>query len=714
MANRTMRALLLLLAVWIADLRWVRATDRGIEEEIQRLERRIEELRSQESEDEPASAHADRQAAIARLEERLVRLRARLAEPGSDPTVGRGPVETVTVTAPRPPDPLPIEVVGRDAIEQTATVDLQEVLDALPGISVRRNETFGLGASTIRMQGADPDQVAVLLDGAPFVGGIDGVVDLRDLPAMNVDRVEIIRGPGPALYGDRGTAGVINIVTRRPSTGPTVLGTIAGGNLGRDLVNLEHAASWRRFAYSVSGQSSGIRLDDQFPGVSRQFSGEHQDDQQRRNQLRLSSEQAFERSRLRFQGSQVKEDSPFSTELNRSLGLRWEWASVSGTGIQMGAHQHGFHRENNLPGFEEERDYSERLLDVQVARPAGGHAVLPAHGLLAMYQYRREDYDSPVQAPASTADLTRTPVEARLSHHSLRLQDDMTLGARWGLGLGMSADAYDRSEVFLNPRLALSWRPGESWTMSLGAARVAKPANLLQLFDRDVNIVSPTSGYQVVGNPELRPETDRALHAEVGFRRSRISINLRLFRHDFSDLIVTRLTEFQPLTFTYMNVEAARSRGAEADIEVDLLGWRETNDTQDLHLGFNYTHLETESQSDIATEDGKELPFRPGESMGVSLAYAHRSAGFNLKVWANTEGRSFANLSNSIEVPAYRVLNVKLTQRLWGGLSLFLEGNNVTDFVIDDPTGLTRVVGPESYLAGLRFLFGGGKTAAAP
>ncbi len=184
MANRATRTLLLLLAISIADLGWVRATDPGIEGEILMLERRIEELRSQESEDEPASARADRQAAIARLEERLAWLRARFAESGSDPTVGRGPVETVTVTAPRPLDPLPVEVIGRAAIEQTATVDLVEVLDALPGISVRRNETFGLGASTIRLEGADPDQVAVLLDGEPFVGGIDGIVDLRDLPAV--------------------------------------------------------------------------------------------------------------------------------------------------------------------------------------------------------------------------------------------------------------------------------------------------------------------------------------------------------------------------------------------------------------------------------------------------------------------------------------------------------------------------------------------------
>ncbi|MFI5265031.1 MAG: TonB-dependent receptor, partial [Candidatus Kapaibacterium sp.] len=56
-----------------------------------------------------------------------------------------------------------------------------------------------------------------LLDGMPFLSGDDGDVKFDALPIMNIDRIEVVKGAGSALYGSSALGGVINIITKNPS-----------------------------------------------------------------------------------------------------------------------------------------------------------------------------------------------------------------------------------------------------------------------------------------------------------------------------------------------------------------------------------------------------------------------------------------------------------------------------------------------------------------
>src|SRR5215470_784679 len=69
---------------------------------------------------------------------------------------------------------VPTQVIPKTLIDETSTIDVENILGEVPGLYVRKNEQFGLGASTVRMQGADPNKVAILVDGRRFRGGIDG------------------------------------------------------------------------------------------------------------------------------------------------------------------------------------------------------------------------------------------------------------------------------------------------------------------------------------------------------------------------------------------------------------------------------------------------------------------------------------------------------------------------------------------------------------
>jgi len=92
------------------------------------------------------------------------------------------------------------------------TVD--EALQQVPGVDVRRSGTFGKTTS-ISIRGANPNQVQVLVDGVRVKSPTTGQAELSDLSPDLIERVEIIRGPQSTLYGADAIGGVVNIITKK-------------------------------------------------------------------------------------------------------------------------------------------------------------------------------------------------------------------------------------------------------------------------------------------------------------------------------------------------------------------------------------------------------------------------------------------------------------------------------------------------------------------
>ena len=167
--------------------------------------------------------------------------------------------------------PVPTQVITKEEITATQAGGIDAVLSLIPDIYVHQNEQFGLGASTIRMQGADPNKVLILLDGQRFLGGVDGVVDLRDIPAINIEQIEIMRGPASSLYGSDAMAGVINIRTRSGGDPLYLAGTAAGGSFGRQLYNAAIGADAGPVRLFVSGQHDEVQIAELLGPISAQF-----------------------------------------------------------------------------------------------------------------------------------------------------------------------------------------------------------------------------------------------------------------------------------------------------------------------------------------------------------------------------------------------------------------------------------------------------------
>ncbi|ENQ5773026.1 TonB-dependent receptor [Vibrio fluvialis] len=103
-------------------------------------------------------------------------------------------------------------VISRQEIEQYQANSLTEVLRRVPGVEIAQNGGRGHNASVF-MRGTNRDHVLVLVDGVRIDSAAGGVA-INHFPLGLVERLEVIRGPGAAMYGSDAVGGVINIITR--------------------------------------------------------------------------------------------------------------------------------------------------------------------------------------------------------------------------------------------------------------------------------------------------------------------------------------------------------------------------------------------------------------------------------------------------------------------------------------------------------------------
>lgn len=146
-----------------------------------------------------------------------------------------------------------VSVVTRAELVARGARNADDALRGLPGVSVSRQG--GVGHLTqVRLRGAEANHTLVLVDGVVANDSGNGEIDFSLIPAEDIERIEVVRGPLSGLYGSNAIGGAINIVTRRGSGPASVSLRTEFGSLGTREVVARLAAGNERGHIAVSGQ----------------------------------------------------------------------------------------------------------------------------------------------------------------------------------------------------------------------------------------------------------------------------------------------------------------------------------------------------------------------------------------------------------------------------------------------------------------------------
>ena len=187
------------------------------------------------------------------------------------------PAETVTSATrhaqPLEHSPSAITVLTREDIEASGARTLPEALRLVPNMDVQFFRPMWYAVGIRGRSTSNPDAMLLLIDGR------DANVEFMGTPLWavqhfsmdDVERIEVIRGPGSALYGANAFTGVVQVITRKPGSGPNARISLHSGALGKRELSLRGSANLGPAAVSVS---AGADREDRWTGrdlVARDF-----------------------------------------------------------------------------------------------------------------------------------------------------------------------------------------------------------------------------------------------------------------------------------------------------------------------------------------------------------------------------------------------------------------------------------------------------------
>lgn len=175
-------------------------------------------------------------------------------------------LEEVVITANRSEQkrteaPVIVNTISPRIFNSTQSVTLGEALNFTPGLRLE-NDCQNCGFTQVRMNGMEGPYSQILINSRPIFSGLAGVYGLELIPVNMIDKVEVVRGGGSALYGGNAIAGIINIILKEPSRDVYE----AGVNYGMTGVGVDGSEG---MAYDIEANfNTSVVSDDLKTGIS--------------------------------------------------------------------------------------------------------------------------------------------------------------------------------------------------------------------------------------------------------------------------------------------------------------------------------------------------------------------------------------------------------------------------------------------------------------
>jgi iron complex outermembrane receptor protein len=437
--------------------------------------------------------------------------------------------------------PASIYVIQAEDIARAGASTLPEALRLAPNLQVAQVSASSWAISARGFNNSLGNKLLVLIDGrtvyTPLFSGV--FWDQQELLLEDVERIEVISGPGATLWGANAVNGVINVVTRHARDTEGLLAAASAGGDGNESV-LRYGGRAGGMDYRVYARHLERRRTEDAADVA-QPDGWHTDT----IGFRADWGEGFTLQGDAYRGeSEARLLGPIEVS---GMNLLAAWNRHDDAGRSWHVQAYFDRSERDDPVLLHDRM---DVFDVELQRsiPRGRHRIMWGGGL-------RHANDR-VEAGFLAAFL---PVERDLHWENLFVQDEIALSPRLQLTLGAKLDrnAYTGTEWLPSARLA--WHPRDGQLLWAAASRAVRaPARIDKEF-----FLPPTPPFLIDGGPDFRSEIADVL--EVGYRAqpsARASLSLTLFHHWYDRL---RSGEPQPAgNFQVQNGTAGRVYGLEA------------------------------------------------------------------------------------------------------------------------------------------------------
>lgn len=549
--------------------------------------------------------------------------------------------------------PASIFVITQKDIRRSGAFSLAEVLRLAPNLQVSRTNSSQYAISARGFNDTLGNKLLVLIDGRTIYTAFHSGVywDAQDVVLEDIDRIEVISGPGATLWGANAVNGVINIMTKSAKQTHGLLVAADAGNQ-RGSISTRYGDTLDNGHYRVYAKKS-------FIDPSHMASGATTSDAFSKNQVGFHNDWNNQGDNFTVQGDAYDGESEQPNN-NRKIAIsglnilgRWTHELNNNGKLQLQSY-YDLTKRNNFD-FDDNMEIAD--FELQHILPKYQH-----HNIQWGFGLRfAKDYAT------NSGAIVIAPPKQKLHWANIFVQDEINLQKNLALTIGSKWENNDYTGTELLPSVRLAWQiaPEQLLWSSISHA-VRAPARL----DRDFYLQFPLPNGQVFtlinGGPNFESETVNAF--ELGYRaqyNTSLSYSLTAFYSQYDKLRGGKQT---PQGFEVSNAIKGSSHGVE--------GWANYQVIPEWLLSAGFLH----SSQKLAMRDGYTYDANGINSLGNDPNTWQLRSLFNITPISEFDVTvRHVNAVPTNDLPAYTAVDCRIGAQISSNIDLSLIGQNLFD-----------------------------------
>ena len=585
---------------------------------------------------------------------------------------------------------IPVEVYSPALFRKNPTPSIFESLSMVNGVQPQLNCNV-CNTGDIHINGMEGPYTMVLIDGMPIVSSLSTVYGLAGIPNSLVKRIEVVKGPASTLYGSEAVGGLVNILTKDPSTSPLLSADFSATSLqeyNTDLstkwrINNTHALVGLNYFYFKNPLDVN---DDNFTDVTQQqrisFFNKFEFHRPEERQASLAFRYVYEDrwgGQLQWSKDQRGSNEVYGESIytNRVEVLGNYQLPIRGQKIIFD-YSYNYHLQDSYYGIykflaDQHVSFSQLRWDKKIGR----------HDLLAGIPFRYIYYDDNTVGTQSkdTVNVSNFPMHTFLP--GVFVQDEVEINERLTVLGGVRYDHHNHHGNIFSPRLSFKYSPDKSNTIRLSTGNGFRVVNL---FTEDHAAL--TGARSVVIKNELKPEQSWNVNlnyaTNIAHESGFIGLDASLFYTYFTNKIVGDFLS-HPDSIIYDNLLGhAVSKGITLNADVAF--------TNSLKIIAGVTLMDV-YQKEVAgmLEDKVPQLFAPKVSGTYALSYSIDRMGITFDVTGRFSGPMKLPVgppeidSRPDESPWFTIMNIQVGKTFTNGLEVYGGVKNVFNFFPKNP-----------------------------
>jgi iron complex outermembrane receptor protein len=591
--------------------------------------------------------------------------------------------------------PVAVYVVTSEDITRSGVTSIPDALRMVPGMQVARTDSNSWAISIRGFNSGLANKLLVLIDGRTIYNPVFGGVlwEAHNLMLEDIERIEVVRGPGGTLWGANAVNGVINIITKHTRDtqgnltsavyGNEEHGTLSsrqGGRFGSDGTYRIYAKGFKQDASRKPVTASGDTTRDtydEWDGFRTGFRADWADQFTLQGDAYRTNAQ-----QLRPHHSLIAPFAPIEQQLIRYEGInvlgRWIDKHADGSQLSVQTYIDWAKRDEPINFIDDRITYD---LDAQYDfAPLQHHEIIAGAGFRFLADDQRGDNN-----------VSFTPQKRHNSLYSAYVQDKITLAPdTWFLTLGTKLEHNDFSGLEFQPNMRLQWHPDQNQTVWASISRAVRTPTPIE--EDMTSTLATTTNIRAAFVPNDKFKSEELTAYELGYRNqltTTLSLDLAAFYNDYQYLRTTAADAenvmlvnngIDPIHFLIPFIFTNDMKGTSDGIEA-VLSWTVQ---PDLKLSANYSYLHMSLTALDPTQESDEQ-LSPEHQAGLKIFWNMTNN------WTLDVTTAYVDDLSIIAVDSYVRMDINLSTQLSKSLRMNITGQNLLNHTHREFSGVNDI-----------------------